>query len=72
MILIFYKDDPETIIRIGIMAWRNRHKQRKPYDKNINKELMPVVWHQIRWWDRCLSEDEKKRIVAIFSAKKLV
>ena len=54
------------------MAWRNRHKQRKPYDKNINKELMPVVWHQTRWWDRCLSEDEKKRIVAIFSAKKLV
>ena len=33
---------------------------------------MPVVWQRTRWWDRCLSEDEKKRIEAIFSGKKLV
>ena len=23
---------------------------------------MPVAWHPKRWWDRCVSEDEKKEI----------
>ena len=28
---------------------------------------MPVTWHPTRWWDSCLSEDEKKEMVAIFT-----
>ena len=27
---------------------------------------MQVVWHPSRWWDWCLSEDEKKEIDPIF------
>ena len=23
---------------------------------------MPIVWHPVRWWDWCVSEDEKKEI----------
>ena len=23
---------------------------------------MPVAWHPNRWWDWCMSEDEKKEI----------
>ena len=23
---------------------------------------MPVAWHPTRWWDCCVSEDEKKEI----------
>ena len=23
---------------------------------------MPAVWHLNRWWDWCMSEDEKKEI----------
>ena len=28
---------------------------------------MPVTWHPTRQWDWCLSEDEKKEMVAIFT-----
>ena len=27
---------------------------------------MPAAWHLNRWWDWCMSEDEKKEINAIF------
>ena len=30
---------------------------------------MPLGWHPIKWWDWCLSADEKKRIQAIFTDK---
>ena len=26
----------------------------------IEEELMRTVWHPLRWWDGCMSEDEKK------------
>ena len=26
----------------------------------ISKELMPIAWHRKRWWNFCISEDEKK------------
>ena len=29
--------------------------------KNLNKKkVIPVTWHPSRWWDCCMSEDEKK------------
>ena len=28
---------------------------------------MPVSWHPNRWWDWCVSEDEKKEIEPIFA-----
>ena len=43
------------------MAWHNRVKQRKVFIKDIRKELMPVAWHPIRWWNWCLPEYEKKK-----------
>ena len=27
---------------------------------------MPVAWHTNRWWDWCVSEDEKKEIDPMF------
>ena len=27
---------------------------------------MPVAWHPDKWWDWCISEDEKKEIDPIF------
>ena len=30
--------------------------------KELNEELMPVAWRPNRWWDWCMSEDEKKEI----------
>ena len=29
--------------------------------------VMPIVWHPKRWWDFCMSEDEKKEIEPIFT-----
>ena len=28
---------------------------------------MPIAWHPKRWWNWCLSEDEKKEIEPIFT-----
>ena len=28
---------------------------------------MAIAWHPNRWWDWCLSEDEKKEIESIFT-----
>ena len=30
---------------------------------------MPIAWHPKKWWDWCLSVDDKKRIEAIFTDK---
>ena len=27
---------------------------------------MPVAWHSNRWWDWCVSEDQKKEIDPMF------
>ena len=30
---------------------------------------MPVAWHPKRWWNFCLSENEKKETEPIFTEK---
>ena len=37
--------------------------------KELNEELMLVVWHPKRWWNFCMSEDEKKETEIIFTEK---
>ena len=37
--------------------------------KDISKELMHVAWHSTRWWDCCMSENEKKEIDPIATDK---
>ena len=39
----FDKNDPETIIDVRLMAWRNRYKQHKTCKKQINKDLIPAA-----------------------------
>ena len=34
--------------------------------KELNEELMLIVWHPSRWWDFWVSEDEKKEIDSIY------
>ena len=57
----FDVDDPETIIHVRLMTWCNRYKQLKACKKEKSKELMPKAWHPTRWWEWCMSEDEKKK-----------
>ena len=40
-----------------------KHKARK---KELNEELTPVASHQNRWWDWCVSEDEKNELDPMF------
>ena len=43
-----------------LVAWRNRFRHLKTFEKDICKELIPVAWHPTSWWDWCMSEDEEK------------
>ena len=57
----FDEDDPDTIIHVGLLAGNIKFEKRKAFKKELNEELMPVGWHPERWWDWCMSENEKKR-----------
>ena len=60
------KDDLENMIYIRLLAWHIKFEKRKALKKDINEELMLVAWHPKRWWNFCMSEDEKKQIEPIF------
>ena len=61
------EDDSETILRVRLLAWHIKFEKRKALKKDINEELMLEAWHPRRWWNSCMSEDEKKEIEAIFT-----
>ena len=50
----------------GFLAWHIKFEKRKAL-KKINEELMGKAWHPKRWWNLCMSEDEKKEIEPIFT-----
>ena len=43
-----------------IFDWDDGYKKQKAQKTSIKKELLPIAWHPSRWWDWCMSEDEKK------------
>ena len=49
-----YHDDDKLI------KWHDGYKKRKAQKAKIEEELMSISWHPSRWWDWCVSEDEKK------------
>ena len=61
----YVEDDLDTIILI-ILAWHIKFDKRKELKKKISEGLMPVAWHPKRWWDWCVSKDEKKEKDQIF------
>ena len=56
----FDEDDNDTIILIRLLAWHIKFEKRKELEKELSEELMPLAWHPNRWWDWCMSKDEKK------------
>ena len=40
--------------------WHDGYQKRKAQKVQIKEELLPVAWHSSRYWDWCMSEDEKK------------
>ena len=41
--------------------WYNGYQKRRTQKAQIEKELPPISWHPSRYWDWCMSEDEKKK-----------
>ena len=39
---------------------RDKWNKCKAQNAKIKEELMSIAWHPSRWWDWCMSEDEKK------------
>ena len=44
-----------------MIEWCKGYQKRKAQKAKIKEELMPITWHPSRYWDWCMSEDEKKR-----------
>ena len=57
----FDENDPDSIILMRLLAWYIKFRKRKELKKEPSEELMAVAWPLERWWDWCMSEDEKKR-----------
>ena len=65
----FYQTILKLFIHVRLLASCNKFEKLKTFKKDISKELMPVAWHPTKWWDQCISEDEKKEIDPIFTDK---
>ena len=40
--------------------WYDGYQKWKAQKANIREELLPIAWHPSRYWDWCMSEDEKQ------------
>ena len=63
----FDKYDPDAIIHVRLLAWHIKFEKRKALKKELNEELIPVMWDPKRWQNFCVSEDEKKEIEPTFT-----
>ena len=43
-----------------LITWYDSYRKRKALKAQIDKKLMPIAWHPLRWWDWCIPEDEKR------------
>ena len=53
-----------NIIFLGGMKVIKNERLKKA---SIKEELMPIAWHPSRWWDWCMSEDEKRDTEALWA-----
>ena len=44
----------------NFFKWYDGYKKGKAQKALIKEELLPIAWHPSRYWDSCMSEDEKK------------
>ena len=51
----YYFDDKDNFFK-----WYDGYQKRKNQKASIKEELMPIAWDPSRYWDWCMSEDEKK------------
>ena len=56
-----------SLIRAASNVKHIKFKKCKALKIESNKELMLIAWHPLRWWNFCMTEDEKKVIETIFT-----
>ena len=44
----------------NFFEWHDGYKKRKAQKAKTKEELLPIAQHPSRYWDWCISEDEKK------------
>ena len=49
-----------------LIKWHNDYQKWKTQRAQIKEELFPVAWHPSRYWDWCMSEDEKREMKKLF------
>ena len=52
---------------VRILVWHFKFEKCKSVKKDISEELITIEWHRKRWWNLCMSEDEKKEKETIFT-----
>ena len=55
-----YCDDDDDDDEDNFFEWYDRCKNRMFQKASIKEELLPIAWNPSRYWDWCMSEDEKK------------
>ena len=54
------EDEPDTTILIRLLGWHIKFEKCKALNKELNEELMEIVWHPKTSWNFCMLEDERK------------
>ena len=62
-----WHDEDEYCNDDEIIEWYNDYKKRKAQKAKIKEELLPIAWHPLRWWDWCMSEDERRDTEALWA-----
>ena len=62
ILLFFFSRQNSFFIKhiVRLLAWHIKSEKSKALKKD-SEELMPITWHPRRWWNFCMSEDEKKK-----------
>ena len=55
-----WDDDAYYCNEDNFFEWYEGYRKRKAQKASIKEELLPIAWHPWRYWDWCISEDEKK------------
>ena len=55
-------DNDEYCNNNKLIQWYDGYKKRRAQKASIKEKLLPITWHQSRWRDCCVSEDEKQGI----------
>ena len=58
-----YCDDDEN----NFFKWYDGYKKRKAQKASKKEDLLPITWYPSRYWDWCISEDEKKDTEALWA-----